>query len=173
MDYKEVFTIVGSSDEAAENTNVELYIGNLNPALSIHVTGNFAIGFGKFTKLFAEVLPTEIDDCAVSWELLDDAEGKFSILSVSDTSCVVFGNMQEDTTVTYTGTLRIRSRKTPSVYKDVTLILTNDINFDKFVSSGRYTEVEQDGKKYIRLRMNDGSNVDIDTTKETVWYEED
>lgn len=172
MDYNEIFTIVGSSEEAIEDSSVELYIGNTTQATSVHVSGNLAIEFGKFTKLVAEVLPAGIDDSAVSWELLDDADGKFSILSISDTSCIIFGNMQEDTSIIYTGTLRVRSRKTPSVYKDVTLILTKDIDFDKFVSSGGYTEIEQDGKKYIRLRMSDGSDVDIDATKETVWYEE-
>lgn len=170
MDYSNVFTIVGTSDEADVNGGVELSVGGVIDATSVQVTGDRMIGFGKIGKLKAVVMPVNIDNDGVNWQLLPNATDKFSIISTTDTSCVILGTNNLDQSGNYSGTLRVSSRKTPTVYTDVTLWLKNVDSSDKYVLSGEYTQ-EQGGTQNIALTMSTGDTVNIDTTNETVWRE--
>lgn len=170
MDYKEVFTLVGSSDEADVVRGADIYIGNNEEATDVVIEGENVIGYGKVNKFTATVIPIGIDEDGVSWKIVDDPYNSFSIVSTSSKQCMVLGQLKSDTSISYTCRLVATSKKTPEVFGSIELRLADITASDKFVTSGRYTDVE-DGNKYIRLGLNTGDTVDIDTTKETVWYE--
>ena len=176
MDYKEVFTIVGSSDEADAYSSVEISVGNNKSATDIVVTGTQAVGVGQTGKLVATVIPYDIDEGGVTWSIDAQYAQYLSIVSSTDNSCVIIGRSLNDSESSRQVVLKVASRKNPEVYKNVTITIMRDTVNDIYTTAGEYQNNNMTGnnkKEYINLTLTDGSNVQIDTTKETVWYEGD
>lgn len=190
MDYKEVFTIVGSSDDADYYNAVEISVGNDKQATGIIINGTRTLCVNGTGKLTATVLPADIDEDGVTWQVFDGSNASsrvgssyVSIVNTTSTTCKLLctglpqqqsGSGQLTPPSTPTVTVRATSIKTPSVYADVVITLTDQQVDDIYTQAGAYQDNNQEGndrREYINLTLTDGSNVQIDTTKETVWYE--
>jgi hypothetical protein len=175
MDYNEIFTLVGSSDEEGLSGNIKIEVGNLKEAQDIQVTGQTSVSVGNVGILTAVVLPTDIDDGSVSWNITEGSQ-YLTITDFRSTSCTIRGLSVPEGQTFVQATIRVSSIKTPSVYKDITVTVFKDASIDIYTTAGAYSDTEGEGrnaKQYIDLTLTDGRQVKIDTTKETVWYEGD
>lgn len=174
MDYMDVFTLVGAGEEG-QTGNVSISIGNAKDATGISVFGDTAIALGQVGELKASVMPADIDDSSVEWSLVNPEDSKNLVIGlVQNNSCKFWATSLEEGVDTKQVVIRATSKKTPSVYKDTLITITREAFTDIYTRAGEYQSNNAEGndrKEYINLNLTDGSNVKIDTTKETVWYE--
>lgn len=174
MDYMDVFTLVGAGEEG-QTGNVSISIGNAKGATGISVVGDTTIAIGQVGELKASVMPADIDDSSVEWSLVNPEDSKNLVIGlVQNNSCKFWATSLEEGVGTKQVVIRATSKKTPSVYKDTIITITREAFTDIYTRAGEYQSNNAEGnnrKEYINLNLTDGSNVKIDTTKETVWYE--
>lgn len=173
MDYQEVFTIVGQSSEADANESVNIEVGNLQQASDINVTGVFAVGIAQQGRLAAVVSPASVDSYGVSWEVLDDGLNYITKNSEDEHTLIFTGMALPEGIDIKQVRIKVTSRKTPSLFKIVTITVSREGYIDKYTySTDRSEEGEGSNKRaYINLNIAGGGVTKIDTTKETVWYE--
>lgn len=167
MDYNEVFTIVGSSDEEGAYGSIKIEVGNLKNAIDIQVVGDTSVAIGQIATLTANVLPVDIDNDSVIWDIKEEDKPYLTILATTKNTCKISGVKVPQNASYYTATLRVTSAKTPSVYKDITITVFKDSVADIYTYQGSL------GDNIINLNLTDGKTVGVDVSKETAWYEGD
>ena len=175
MDYKEVFTIVGSSEQADAYESVNIEVGNLTNASDINVTGTFAVGVAQQGRLNAVVSPAEADEYGVTWEVLSDGLDYIAKNSESDHTLVFSGKQLPEGVEAAPVSIKVTSKKTPSITKTVVVTVTREGYIDKYTyeTSKSSEMVNGERRDYIDLHIAGGGVTKIDTTNETVWYEGD
>lgn len=175
MDYKEVFTIVGSSEQADAYENVNIEVGNLTKASDIRVEGTFQVGVGGSGRLLAVVYPAEADFEGVKWEIIDGSE--YITSASNDKHTFLFsGRTLPEGVDAAQAHVKVTSNIDESVYVIATVTVSRNTTgiIDKYTESTSTSYKTVDGKRreYIDLHIAGGGITQIDTTKETVWYEE-
>lgn len=176
MDYQEVFTIVGRSDEADVYESVNIEVGNLQQASDINITGTFAVGVAQQGSLTAIVSPAAVNQYGVMWEVLDNGLDYITKNSESEHTLVYSGLSLPEGVNIQQVRIKVSSKKTPSISKIVTITVSREGYIDKYAyMADRSVEGEGNNKKaYINLHIAGSNDVTkIDTTNETVWYEGD
>lgn len=176
MDYKEVFTIVGSSEEADAYDSVNIEVGNLKKAADISVSGMFSVGVAQTGRLEAVVSPADADRDGVSWKILGDGTDYIKIDSTSSHTLVFTG--VQITPVNNPVLVEVKANNNPSVTKTVRITVTEQGYIDKYtVSTQNVVETDSNQKpvrSYINLNIAGlDTPTTIDTTNETIWYEGD
>jgi len=174
MDYNTVFKIVGSSDEADLDGSVVISVGNMKKPDYITVKGDFMLVLGTPGTLTATVYPQDIDVNTVTWSIPNEEDAEYITLYNRDNNTVtMFANKLDDGEDYRIVTVRATSVKDPSVYKDVQVRISKEASIDIYTEAGKLTSegTGRDQKDYITLHLTDGRPVNIETTKETVWYE--
>lgn len=168
MDYQDIFTLVGSSNEEGASGNITISVGNFMNAEKIVVSGNKAIGQNSKGVLEAEVLPKGLDIDSVKWSIKSGSEQYLYIHTTSGNTLLYGSNALPDGETSHVAYITVTSNKTPSVSVDVPIMILEDgsaavSTLDKYVQSGQYNAVTD----AIDLNMSDGSKVSVDTG----WYE--
>lgn len=174
MDYKEVFTIVGSSEQADAYESVNIEVGNLQTGSDISITGTFTVGVAQQGRLQAVVSPADADYAGVTWSVVSG--GEYVQIDSTSAHTLVFHGLQVPAGSEYAhATIKATSNNTPSLSKTVQITVTHEGFIDKYTYSTDRTSVGSgnDRRDYINLNIAGGGVTQIDTTNETVWYEGD
>lgn len=172
MDYQDILTLVGSSDEEGASGNIMISVGNSNMPTGINVYGTFIVPQRGGGTLTAEVLPRGLDDDSITWSVPAEYNQYINIDTVHDkgkfmsyiTNALPEGVEYMDVTIIAT------ANKGNAVSKPVNIHIVADASSigsttDKYVTGGQYVlNPNQDG---IVLNVNGGDDVFIDTG----WYE--
>jgi hypothetical protein len=145
MDYQDIFTLVGSSDEEGASGNIMISVGNLNMPTGINVYGTFIVPQRGGGTLTAEVLPHGLDDDSISWSVPTEYKQYISIDTVHDkgkfmsylTNPLPEGVEYMDVTIIAT------ANKGNAVSKPVNIHIVADASSiesatDKYVTGGQY-----------------------------------
>jgi hypothetical protein len=147
----------------------------LTNASDINVTGTFAVGVAQQGRLNAVVSPAEADEYGVTWEVLGDGLDYIAKNSESDHTLVFSGKQLPEGVETAPISIKVTSKKTPSITKTVVVTVTREGYIDKYTyeTSKSSEVVNGERRDYIDLHIAGGGVTKIDTTNETVWYEGD
>lgn len=167
MDYENVFELVSKSDMEGMDGNVYLTIGNSTQASYINVTGDTAVRVKNTGRLVATVYPTDIDDDGVSWEISGEDRNFIAILKNDVHSCSFQALNLPQGVDRYVANIRVTSNKTPSVYVDVKITISDGIVDDIYTYQGSLSN------NNVNLNLTDGRTVNVDVSNETAWYEGD
>lgn len=174
MDYQDIFTLVGSSDEDGLSGNVTISVGNTMSISDIVVQGEKIVKQGDAGVLYAEVVPASVGETGVTWEITGDNLNYLKIERPIGNTLVYKAKPLpegEDSAIAY---ITVRSVKDPNFFRDIAIKIVADASAvasssssDKYVTDGKYN----DGKTGLELTLSDGSTATVDTTPETQWYE--
>lgn len=172
MDYQDILTLVGSSDEEGASGSIMISVGDFNSAKSVSIEGSRVVTQKNTISLTAKVYPEGLDVSDVIWSTegenahLLNEEGVYGNTILYRASALPDGVDSAQVTVVAT------SRKTQSVSASAVITILADASnmgsgssSDKYVESGKYDA----GNDAIKLTMSDKSTVTIDTG----WFEED
>lgn len=167
MDYQDIFTLVGSSDEEGASGDITISVGNFMKAEHIEVTGTTAVRPKSYGVLTAEVFPKGLDNDSLEWEVTEGNQN-ITIANFLGDKIVYYAYPFSDGQTYANANIRVSSAKTPTTHKDVPIYISEDVDTsaatDKYVRAGRYDS----SADAIVLEMNGGApNVSINTG----WYE--
>lgn len=172
VDYSDVFELVNSSDMEGEGGDVTITIGSTTTPTGINVSGTLTIKRGSYTTLTASVLPHDVVDGSVIWDLNGNS-GDLSFEEIGNT-CRVFGYRLGDYTI------YVRSALDPSIYREVLLHVTENGSTyeDKYVDEIHFNSTQYDSSTGVQAkssltvgRTGELEDIVLDTTPYTEWYE--
>lgn len=175
MDYKEVFTIVGSSEEADAYSSINIEVGNNTKASDISLSGMFSVGIGQSGQIEAVVLPADANR-GVTWEVLGDGGNYINVVSSNNHTFIYSGKSL--TPVNSPVLIKVTANSNEAVTKTIPVTVTEQGYIDKYtVSTQNVVETDAYNKpvrSYINLNIAGlDTPTTIDTTNENIWYEGD
>lgn len=171
MDYNEVFVLVKDSEEGAAG-DINITIGNSVKVQLVELAGDSTIFEHGSGSLTATVFPTNVDKDTVTWEIIDATNSVHD--AYSDGHKITFRHDGTMTGESLTFVVKATSVKDPQIFATKTITVVKGSNQDKYlVRTYASTDgVGNEKKSYLNFEV---SGVDqplqIETTKETVWYE--
>ena len=158
MDYEDVFEIVSKSDQEGMDTTAYITVGNEKQATNVIINGTSVLRKNSDGQLSATVLPYDIDDNSVMWEVVS---GNSVLIAFTDaTSCKLRSGEATGETI-----VRATSVKTPEVYAEIAINVVEGDAQDIYVND---TTALKSGK--LNLTRTDGGQVEVDLSNETEWF---